>query len=147
MARSIQNAVADMTEAALEGFIKSIRRMPADKLTWLPLDQGRTALDQFQECATAPIVYRSRLLGTPFVIDREARKSWNVDETERHARQATAELVAVIRDTSDDRLDEVVKVPWGTMSVLEVVWMHYWNLTYHLGAVNHIQTLYGDLED
>jgi hypothetical protein len=138
--------VADATEEALEDLIKSIRRMPLEKLTWRPMDLGRTALDQFQECATAPNTYRSRILGLPEVNEREQRKVWDVDETERRARATTAELLLVTRSISEARLSETVAVPWGTTSILELIWMHLWNLTYHLGAVNHIQTLYGDLE-
>ena len=147
MTLSVQEAIAARTEEALEDLIASVRRMPADKLDWRPLGEGRSAMDQFRECATAPHFYSSAIRGTPFVSLKGVREGWDVDECERQARLATADLLEAIRALPGERLGELIEVPMnGTIPVLAVVWMHLGNLTYHLGQIGFIQTLYGDLE-
>jgi hypothetical protein len=147
MSLSVQEAIAAKTEEALEDFLVTIRRMPLEKLTWRPLDQGRTALDQMQECATAPLFYLAVIQGTEYDNLRETRKRWDAGECETRARAATHDLVAAIRSIPNEELKTEIDVPKnGVMTILDVLWMHLGNLTYHLGAVNFIQTLYGDLE-
>jgi hypothetical protein len=147
MTLTVQEAIAARTEEAFRDLFTSARRMPADKLNWQPLGEGRTALNQLQECATAPLFYTSVLTSEPLENMREVRKSWDIDECERRGTEATERLTQIIRSLSDERLTTQLEVPKnGTLSVIDVVWMHLANLTYHLGAINYIQTLYGDLE-
>lgn len=121
--------------------------MPADKLDWRPLGEGRTALDQLRECATAPLFYTSVLLSQPLENVRELRKSWDLDECDRRGTTFTERLTQVIRSLPAESLTTQLEVPKnGTIAVLDVLWMHLANLTYHLGAINYIQTLYGDLD-
>ena len=147
MALTVQEVIAARTEEAFRDLFASARRMPADKLDWQPLGDGRTALDQLRECATAPSFYRSVLTSEPLENLREVRKGWDIDECERRGIVATEHLTQTIRSLSAESLATRIEVPKnGTLPVLDVVWMHLANLTYHLGAINYIQTLYGDLE-
>lgn len=65
------------------------------------------------------------------------------------AMQATTDLCQAILAFPADRLDDEVTLPFGpgvTFTMAEVLGLHYWNLVYHLGQVNYIQTALGDRE-
>src|SRR5712692_8093209 len=48
-----QDRVIHLTKQAIEDLFRTSRAVPADKLEWSVLDQGRSVLDQLQECAQA----------------------------------------------------------------------------------------------
>lgn len=60
-------------------------------------------------------------------------------------RENTEKLCEAIRSVPDEKLGEQMKFwgpePWSVAGVLNY---HNWNMTYHIGQVNYIQTLYGD---
>jgi hypothetical protein len=126
--------------------------MPADKIEWSPLDQGRTALDQLQECAMAPDLYlgyldpRHKRKANSYAEAAELQSRWTtVDECLKALHEKTAALIAAIGALPRERLSEECTMPWGEqMTVQAIAGLHYWNLTYHLGQINYIQTLYGD---
>jgi len=137
---------------AAEALVNTVRRMPADKVEWSPLDQGRTALNQLQECAIAPDLYLGYLDPTyvrqanSYAEAADLQSQWKtVDQCVTVLNENTAKLVEAIRNLPVDRLSEMHTMPWGEqMSVAGIAGLHYWNLTYHLGQINYIQTLYGD---
>ncbi|MES1228119.1 MAG: hypothetical protein ABUL72_05565, partial [Armatimonadota bacterium] len=64
------------------------------------------------------------------------------------AREGTAELSALIANFPDERLEDDVVLPFGggiRMTMADCLALHYWNLTYHCGQVNYLQTMLGDL--
>jgi hypothetical protein len=150
----VQDAMCRYTEGAVDLLYRFARRVPEDKLTWVPMDAGRSVLDQLQECAQAPIWYIPMLDPTfshgytDFTEMGKARREWTtIDECERVTRENTEKLLAAIRAVPDEQLDEEVKMPWGeTMKKVDVIGFHHWNLTYHLGQIAYVQTLYGDKE-
>lgn len=140
------------TEAAVNMLFDSAKRMPEDKLVWSPLEQGRTALDQLQECATAPDFYLRYLdpKYTPLYNSYEeasaAGKNFlTLAACEQECERLTGQLIDAIRAITPDRLGEMHTMMWGEqMSIAGIAGLHYWNLVYHLGQINYIQTLYGD---
>ncbi|HEY3411479.1 MAG TPA: hypothetical protein VGM51_00330 [Armatimonadota bacterium] len=155
---SYQDNIIGATEKAMGDLFRSARATTADKLEWSPLGEGRTTLGILQECAQAP----SWL--TPLVADRkfpditpgdmekgrEARQQWKtIDECEKVCQAGTAKLFAALRAVPESEFMTMVHLPFGggfDMPLAAVMSMHFWNLTYHLGQVNYIQTLYGDKE-
>ena len=70
-----------------------------------------------------------------------------VGDAEKCLREGTAKLLTMIREMPDDKLAEKIDLPWGvTWTLAEVANMHDWNLVYHVGQINYIQTLLGDFE-
>lgn len=142
------------TEGAVDMLYRFARRVPEDKLEWKPYEEGRTILDQLQECAQAPIWYIPMLdpsFSHGFANYEEmqtARKEWKtLEDCERVTHENTAKLLEVVRNVSDEDLNTEVKMPWGeTMRKVDVIGFHHWNLTYHLGQIAYVQTLYGDKE-
>ncbi len=138
----------------MKGLFHSARSMPEDKLEWVPLGEARTALDQVQECAIAPLIYL-RVIdphGTKGVADyqkaRELRKELStLEQCEAAANENCRLFCDQVLSLSDDDLMREVTMPWGAPgTVLQAASIPSWNFTYHLGAVNQIQRMYGDTD-
>lgn len=152
-----QDGVILQTQAAAERLFKTARAMPQEKLSWSPLDAGRTALDQLQECAQASLFFGAMLRdravpdfdAARFEEMRAARAGWTLDDCERAARENTEAFCAVVRDFPDDDLQKTLFIPFGggmDSTYADIMMLHAWNMTYHWGQINYIQTLYGDRE-
>lgn len=136
---------------ACEGIIRNVKAIPADKLNWKPMENGRSVLDQFAECAASPEIMKRALSGQGYNYleeDTAKRKSLTtLEAAEQALRSGNQRLMTMIRELPDSRLSEKVNLPWGdTWSLCEIANMHYWNLVYHIGQINYIQTLLGDFE-
>jgi len=132
--------------------------MPEDKINWSVEDQGRTVIDQLQECARAPLwyIYIGENLQTPDKIDREIykklteeSKAWStIDECEAKCKENTAKLFEWIKSVPDAEIEKSYKLPVSDqpLSVAQLMQAHHVHLVYHTGQINFIQTLYGDKE-
>ncbi|HRF59673.1 MAG TPA: hypothetical protein PLH94_07130 [Fimbriimonadaceae bacterium] len=141
----------NMTDSAVDMLFSSARKMPAERQVWSPMETGRTALDQLQECACAPDLHMQLIDPEhpgPFEGyegAREYRKRWTtVEACEAACRESTARWAHFVRGLSPERLASMAETPWGPTPVGVITGFHYWNLVYHLGQINYIQTLYGD---
>lgn len=143
------------SRAALTNVLKAVRGMPEDKLTWKPLDMGRSALEQLQEVAQSPLWAVGLLKTMKFEADPERyekmrieREGWTtVDECEKFAWQNAELMFEAIRCFPSDRLGEAVHLPFRggmDMTAYQIMSLMIWNATYHEGQICYIQTLYGD---
>ena len=122
------------------------------------MGNARSVLSQMQEIATAgkwflPIV-RDRV--TPefgeHAVREAARLRESYDTIEKcidAARTNTSELLQAVANFPDESLEEEVSLPFGggmTMTMAEVIGLHWWNITYHLGQINQIQLMLGDTQ-
>jgi hypothetical protein len=151
---SIQQVVAKQTRDVGAGLERTFVAMPADKQTWKPLDNGRSALEQIAECAVingwSAQVFRDRAV-PPFDGEAFGGACAALDTADKAVaalRANTETLVAAIGSTPDDALQTQVQFPWdeSPCSLADAVLVAYWNMTYHIGQINYIQTLYGDQE-
>lgn len=145
-----------LTTDAIDDLFRNAAALPEAQLTWSPMDQGRSALDQLQEVAQAPLWvikgledgnldFMSR---SYFVESLKLRREWTtLGECERICRFNTALLCEKILALPDARLDELIKVPFrGGLEekIGKFAARHYLNAVYHLGQIAYIQTLLGD---
>jgi hypothetical protein len=148
---TIQDFIAEQTDIITEGILRSVRALPTDKLDWKPMGNGRSAIDQLAECASSPQIMMRALSGKGYSYEEEDRALKNslktIEEAERCLREGNAKLLEMIRAMPDEKLAEQIHLPWGDIwRLAEVANMHYWNLVYHVGQINYIQTLLGDFE-
>src|ERR1700730_13623055 len=98
------------------------KAVPADKLSWKPLDAGRSVLDQLQELAQAPD-YAVGMLGgktkgeAPGPDDWEKlvaqRQAWTtVEDCEREAKVRLDNLFETIRNFPDEKLTDTTWLPY-----------------------------------
>lgn len=151
-----QEVIAEETSRAMEGLLRQARRVPADKLTWSPMDLGRSVLNQVAECAVIP-GYMPTLLETFKSPDfnEESMKAYRaavesiktLDEAESLLRKNTAAAIEAILKVPDDKLALEIQFfgpkPWKIHSIMN---SHAWNMHYHTGQICYIQTLLGDKE-
>ncbi len=149
----VQDFIAEETERASEGLIDITTQMDADKTSWSPLDEGRTALDQVAECALicgamvkVLAEYKMPEFTPEMMAEFETSKaSLTLDEAVALLRENTKALSAVIRAVPDEKLEEEMAF-WGPekWKVASVMNYHNWNSVYHYGQISYVQTLYGD---
>lgn len=151
---TVQQLAIHLNREVAESLTRNAAAMPADKLTWSPLDQGRTALSQLAECAVIT-EFTTNLLKTRAMppIDSEAfgKKTAELDTVEKATAALKANidtLSSVIESFPDADLDATIQLPWFStpQTFAQVMFICYWNNVYHQGQIAFIQTLYGDKE-
>jgi len=155
---SVPEIAAMATQQAADKLVKNFEIMPADKQQWKPLDLGRSAFDQILECLVINQVgaqtFRDRafpnIQGDQWgqVFGKAAAENDTPEKLIASFKQATADLVAAAKAFPEDQLDNTIVLPFdgSTRCWSEVIFFAYWNMTYHEGQINYIQTLYGDKE-
>ncbi|NLI00558.1 MAG: DinB family protein [Chthonomonadales bacterium] len=151
----LKQAAAHMCTTAAQNLRINLEAMPADKQVWRPLDKGRSALEQVQECAVingffASILRDQAVPEMQWDAYKAACAALDTAEKAAEALSASAkQLVADIEAFPEDRLDATVTLPFHegmVMTFAQIMFAAYWNMTYHTGQIAYIQTLYGDNE-
>ena len=154
----LQDYMIGVTREAAKSAFKSARAVPADKLEWSPLDNGRSVLNQCRELAMCPEWAVS-------IINNEKQPEWSaeviaemekmqaawktVDDCERECNTRLEKLFELYRNMPDERLEEKKWLPYDggrDFTMPEMMDYPRWNFTYHLGQIAYVQTLYGDKE-
>lgn len=129
---------------AQEGFLRMLAKVPADKLTWQPAAELRSAADQAQEVAT--------MVSYSWALYADRRMDWDMDrymahkaaarqfdsheKIEAELRQNTARLVEFVQNLPTAELSAPVQMPWpGEYVVADTVQYHVWNMAYHEGQI------------
>jgi uncharacterized damage-inducible protein DinB len=152
---TVQQAAARMTLDASQTLIRNLSATPAEKQTWQPLDEGRSILNQVQECAVINAWFAMQLHDRavpPLDGDAYAAALAQIDTADKATaalKENTDKLVEEIKAFPDAHLDESLTMPFGegmVMTFEEILFAGYWNMTYHAGQIAYVQTLYGDKE-
>ena len=153
-----QDEIVRITQKALDDVCRAALAIPADKRDWVPMGEARSVLNQMQELAVAgtwflDIIQDLRVTREPERdIDEmmaRAREITTIEECVESARKTTSELCRAIMTFPPEALDLEVTLPFGagqTASMADMLYMHAWNLTYHLGQINQMQLMLGDRE-
>ena len=153
-----QDEIVRITQKALDDVCRAALAIPEDKQDWMPMGAARSVLNQMQEIAVAAtwfldIIQDLRITREPERdIDEmmnRAREIKTIGECVESARKTTSELCRAISTFPDEALDVEVTLPFGAgqmASMADMLYMHAWNLTYHLGQINQIQLMLGDRE-
>ena len=144
-----QQTLAQMNRTAAEALAKAAQEL-GDKITWRPLDKGRSALDQVVECGGIAT------LGA-HVFEKHALPPMGPDTFEklRQEYDTPEKALALLTETTErytraieafptEKLGDKLMLPFGggmEKSFAELGLMSYWNAVYHEGQINYIQTL------
>jgi hypothetical protein len=151
-----QDYIIDSIQSAFNETFRYAKSVPEDKLTWKPLDLGRSVLDQCQELAQSPGYVAGMIKGekmpemSPEAWQKvmEERQAWTtVEDCERVGKERLGALFEAIRTCPDERLKDTVWLPYDggrDFTIQEIMEYPRWNANYHTGQINYIQTLYGD---
>ena len=151
---TIQQLAAQLNREAAASLQSNALAIPADKVTWKPLEMGRSVLSQIVECAlitgyAANILSALKMQDHDEASHAQAKAELDTIEKALAALQAnTDKLVAVIEAFPTEELDNTLQLPWlpEPQSFAKLLLMSYWNNVYHIGQIAYIQTLYGDKE-
>ena len=141
------DALQDTLKDGANNFWKSVKTMPADKFEWRPEPTTRTARELAEEIVMTT-GYVSKLVRAHKDPGMEDSTGDTIPKTievlEQEHRAKIDEFIAAVRDFPNEELKNTIELPWGTWTFSQVIAYPYWNLMYHWGQVNYIQTLYGD---
>ncbi len=148
-----QDQIVRSTQKALEDIVRAALAVPDEKVGWVPLGEARSVLSQMQEVAMGGEWLLPLIRGQQADSDAHAAAEGRRRDTDSlvscisAARASTMELCAAIEAVPDEELERELHLPFGggmTVTIADVLGMHYWNLTYHLGQINQIQMMLGD---
>ncbi|MER3403162.1 MAG: hypothetical protein C4336_05105 [Armatimonadota bacterium] len=146
-----QDFAIDATRNAVDELLRYAQAVPAERLSWRPSEQARSVLEILQECAVMPLGIVEHLRDRPQAprdISGYFAQMAQLDAYEKCAQALKANtetLIEAMRAVPESDLNQQVMMPWGlSYSLAQLMFLHYWNLTYHLGQVAYIQLLYGD---
>ena len=143
---------AKLHQEIVATLLRNLEAMPDDKLTWKPLEQGRTVISQLQECAimTGLCAEALKTRTFPEYKDESYNKALegidNIVSTVESLKFNLDRLICEIDDFPADDLEKTLLYPWDDKpkTFTELMMMNYWNLSYHEGQIAYIQSPYGD---
>lgn len=153
---TVQELIAHNNTEYTNAFFAAARKVPADKIGWVPMETGRSVLSLAQEVATSPTWPMALAFSdvpfemTPEVMEEHERITKtlvDLDACEALATKNLEALNAAILSLPDAKLDTTVQANFGApveWPMAKALQIHAWNIVYHTGQVNYIQTLYGD---
>jgi uncharacterized damage-inducible protein DinB len=149
----IQDHVILVARNAADEFFRFATAVSADRLAWRPLDMGQSVLSMCREIAMTPQWAIDVMEGVQSTEDeRKASfaemQSWDSVAQCRTQFQARFDRWAkYVTGLPDSKLSETRWLPYNggrDHTYLEMLEYPRWNITYHLGQVAYIQTLYGN---
>ena len=159
---TIQQQASRMTQEALKSLFSAARRVPENKRDWTVMGEARSVQALLHECALTTPFYAAAAQGkmlefATLVPEEQTRELWrkrvaactDLDGTEAVAQETFAELCQTLEAIPDARLSEVQPHPMDSdrqVTTADLLFLAYWNLVYHTGQINYIQTLLGDTE-
>jgi hypothetical protein len=139
-------SLKEMFKDGCESLWRTVKPIPEDKLDWKAAPEVRTVRELLGELVNTT-KYTADLMNT---LKEPGMDNWNGDQTrtpeqfEKEFRSAMEEYFKALDSFPEDKLAEKITLPWGELTFHQVIAYAYWNLMYHLGQINYIQTLYGD---
>jgi hypothetical protein len=154
MPKSVQAFLADAAQKASVDLTTAFLRIPEGKRNWSPDSKARTALDQFAECVllngyTAETITThqmavGRMQNYPGEKTEVMAQNW--EQIHAQFQSNTSKVVAAVRAVSEEDMSVEVLMPWGSMTIAQIITYPHWNMTYHEGQINYIASLLGCLE-
>jgi uncharacterized damage-inducible protein DinB len=141
LGRTARKAAADLEAALL--------RLPDDKRDWSPMGGARTARDMVAECALLNggtiqmIQTRAFIADFDMTVFSRAKRELAQDENALLSllHENTEKVAVVIERVDENDLNVEVPMPWGPMTLAQVMAYPYWNMSYHEGQINYIASL------
>lgn len=145
-----------LAEGALKAALDletALMRLPKDKRLWSVGGDARSALDMVAEVAmlngTTADTLQNRAFGdfdwAAYTREKaELAQDWPALKSLLDAN--TSRVVEVIRALPDEALNVEVQMPWGAMTLMQLMEYPYWNAKYHEGQINFIASVLGCLQ-
>jgi uncharacterized damage-inducible protein DinB len=142
-----------LTEKAAEDLLGALDNILPDKRDWSPGGTARTAHDQVAEVAilngsTAELL-KTKKFESNFDFEQFAKSKVELAKDphgmKRMLDENTAKVIKAIQEVPDSELSVVVEMPWGPMTISQIMGYPFWNMCYHEGQINYIASILGTL--
>jgi len=143
-----------LTTDAVDYFVKYLKAIPSDKITLKPAPTCKSPLEIAQECLALCnfliLAFRHNFKNfNPQTWEsclKEACKFSDIGKLSVALKRKTKELVTLLSSVKTSNYKNEIKSPWDAKKIklVDLVFDHYWHLSYHVGQLAYIQTLYGD---
>ncbi|MBC8064955.1 MAG: hypothetical protein H7Y17_09005 [Chlorobia bacterium] len=148
MRQNVQSLLARRVGDAATSIVTTTKAMPSERLTWIPLDNGRCVSELLADCIhgnsrVAKIIPTRSFENLPEAPDWKAT---DLPELHRLLLDSAEKYAEVVMAVPDEDLEVEFDAPWGKIVLGDGLFHPYWNMVYHEGQINYIQTLYGDKE-
>jgi len=144
---TLQEGAARFAEQSGVEMLLTLARTPDEKLEWKAEPTARSVMDFVKECAVHCDEWAQILedFAWPEQFKTRVGAITNREEAVHEMQGSVGRLAAAIRAVPDDKTDQAVKAPWQEAPI--GFWMTYaaGHNQYHIGQMNFIQTLYGDM--
>jgi len=141
-------AAKAMLEETKDELAKALSFVPEDKRAWRPVETATSALDIVVECAFTLNMGAKLLRGEVVTMDGPTPTGADystADAACAYLEATHSEIQAAIDGIDESRLDEVVRLPWGSqMPLSRVLMLFAGHNAYHAGQLSYIQRLLGD---
>lgn len=151
---NLQNFLAESAVQAAQELEAALMQLPEDRRAWSAGGSARSAIDMVAEVAilngdTADMI-RARSGLDDFDLEglnrRKAALCEDWPALKALLDDNTAHVAEAIRALPDEELQREVPMPWGPMTMEQIIAYPYWNAKYHEGQVNFIASILGCLE-
>ena len=145
-------------QGAKEKLLKSFASVPDDKLTWSPSETARSAVWLVAHCGTANQAFAAILTGKPLpfpsdpkevaeIIRNAGREITSREEAVRLLETSTAEVLAALDATTEDKLASSPNSPFGPLPYGFWMAVPGGHIGGHTQQLEYLQTIWGDLQD
>jgi uncharacterized damage-inducible protein DinB len=151
---TLQNFLATSIPQATTDLETALMSLPEEKRNWSAGGTARTAIDMLAEVAVvngdAAEMIETRKGLENFDLEglerqkAELRDDWS--KLKSLLDQNTSRVVAAIRTVPDEDLQQEIPMPWGPMTLTQIMDYPYWNARYHEGQINFIASMLGCLK-
>lgn len=147
----IQTLLAEGARRAATELETALMQLPADKRNWSAGGAARSAIDMVAEVAllngdTADMILTKTGLAN-FDADELNRRKAALDDDWPALKalldENTARVAEAINASSDEDLTFEFAMPWGAMTMTQIIEYPYWNAKYHEGQINFIASILG----
>jgi hypothetical protein len=154
MSRTLQEYLAVSTQKAADDLMAALLRLPEDKRNWSPGGDARSALDMAAECAilngNSSNVIKTRVFPADFdmaaFLRQKTELAQDLSAVQTLLQENTAKAIAIMRDCPDEDIETEIQMPWGPMTIRQIMGYPYWNMSYHEGQINYIASILGCLK-
>ena len=152
---SISKQLQQQFQGMMGACLTTAKHVPADKAEWKPEGKGRCAKAVLEHLGASNFALTKVLKNEPLSVKvTRATRGSAAMPTPSYAEavkqfQASGEAMAhTMGSVADAALNDGRTMPWGEPGtvgfVMALAGIH---VSYHMGQLNYLQTLWGDLED
>lgn len=153
MSKSLHTFLTHVTPKAAKDLLAAYYSLPEDKRNWSPMGEARTATDMIAECAQMSDVtdfIEARAFPADFdyaaILSARSILARDPEGMIAMLHDSVARTLAAIETVPEEDIEIVIDLPWGALTLGEIMAYPYWNMSYHTGQINYIASMLANNE-